>query len=60
MTNERMKRFCVRCERPEVIVVDQEPYGNGMKFIALLCCACSWGKTIRDDWYPERNGTGKP
>lgn len=52
-----MKYFCQCCERREVVVVDQEPYSDGQKFEALMCLACGWGRTVRDDWYPERNGT---
>ena len=49
--------YCPRCERREVVAVDQEPYGDGMRFMARLCLNCGRGRTIRDDWYPERNGT---
>ena len=55
--NGAARWFCPRCECREVVAVEQEPYGDGMKFEARLCLNCGWGRTIRDDWYPERNGT---
>lgn len=55
--------FCPRCERRMVVPVNQEPYGDGKRFVAKICWACGWSLITRDDFAPQnvgREGTPSP